>query len=336
MSGPRSDNESEDEEHVNKENTPTNASAAEANKQAAPEVRIIKVGGVSFLLDHESLKRLNSEFLNRKLALKAADTTAVAVGKSSPSIQQQGSSPHRRATNLDDEPVVTVVIEDADAESFSSFVHLARFGTLPTSIFNKEKREQLLQQAESVWGIRTQVEEALDKARTDFRTSCECLSVIERCLLFSPMSSTPPNFYQAGSNTAAPEFVPSQVVVPPVAAQRSSSSAASLPAGASAICLGGPHHNFRRDDGSRRVFCSSCGHRDIDWRYHVGDYYSNCDKCQKEITYKPDLGWCHKCRQCNSCQTSECPGVPIRQLEEQVIPYMMTALKLNETEMSFF
>ena len=81
MGGP--DNESEDEHVINKENTtPPMTPPKDTTKQPAAEVRIIRVGGVSFLLDQETVQKLNSEFLNRKIA-------ATDIIKSSPSVQQQ-------------------------------------------------------------------------------------------------------------------------------------------------------------------------------------------------------------------------------------------------------
>lgn len=321
MSGPTSD-EIDDTHQVNKENaTPTSPYSTSGTKPSPPEVRV-KVGGMSFVLDQETLTKLNSEYLNRRVMFKDPDVSP----KASPPIQeQQLGSPWKQTTHDD-----AVVVEEADAECFSSIVHMARFGTLPTSIFNSDKREMLLQQAETVWGIRSQVEAALDKARSDFRQSCNYADAINRCLM------TPVVAY-----ASAPEEIKTRCPTPPVPPMTAYASAksnfyAAVPPGELVLNLGGPHHNFRRDDGSRRVFCSSCGHRDIDWRYHVGDYYASCQKCQKEIRYKPDLGWCHKCRMCESCQTSECPGVPIKQLEDHVVPFMIATLKSQESSLSFF
>ena len=333
MSGPDNNNnnnndDSDDEHHVNKENaTPTKAAAA---KQHSTEVRI-RVGGVSFLLDQETLQKLNSEYWNKKIAMnQTSDTAAGGLAKSPPSVQQQQQDSPRRAATVN-EDVFVAVMDDADAECFSALVHMVRYGTLPTSIFNHEQRELLLFQADAIWGIRAQVEAALEKARADFRKSCDCAGAIQQCIMQAPMSSMPS---MAGKMFKVPVAVPVPFVG---ASSRSSYSSYSstVPTGATVVCLEGPHHNYRRGDGSRRVFCSSCGHRDIDWRYQLGDFYSNCMKCNKDIMYKPDLGWCHKCRMCDDCQTSECPGVPIRQLEEQVIPYMMATLKNNESALSF-
>lgn len=77
----------------------------------------------------------------------------------------------------------------------------------------------------------------------------------------------------------------------------------------SALVESRKHHNQRHDDGSRRVYCSSCGHRDIDSRFSKGDdYYVKCKVCSKRMTYDPDLGWCHKCSHCSNCQLSSCPN----------------------------
>ena len=335
MSGPvnsnANNNDSDDEHHVNKENaTPT---YSDATKPPSTEVRL-RVDGIPFLLDQETLQKLNSEYLNKMIASTVNSDTTGSLAKSPPSVQQQQQqqqlSPRR--TTVNDDACVTI-IDDVDAECFSALVHMVRFGTLPTSIFSYEKREMLLFQADVIWGVRDQVEAALEKARQDFRYSCDYPSAIQRCIMNYPISNMMASMQ--GTYTVPP------VARYPLCAESSvgsgySSYASSVPAGETALCLGGPHHNFRRDDGSRRVFCSSCGHRDIDWRYNIGDFYSNCMKCNKEINYKPLLGWCHKCCMCTDCQTSECPGVPIRQMEEQVIPYMMATLKDNEKALAFF
>ena len=318
MSGPAS--EETDRDQVNKENTtPSSPYSTSGTKPSPLEVRV-KVGGMIFVIDQETLAKLNSETLNRRVALKYVD----GPPKSSPPIQEQNQGSLRKQTSHDD----LVVVEEADAECFSSIIHMAKFGTLSTSIFNGEKREMLLQQADTIWGIRSQVDAALDKARNDFRSSCNCTDAIYRCLR-APGTA---------DGSTAVENTPTLPAPPVITAYTNAKAGcyAAVPPGESAVNLGGPHHNFRRDDGSRRVFCSSCGHRDIDWRYHVGDYYSSCQKCQREIRYKPDLGWCHKCRLCESCQASECPGVPIKQLEDQVVPFLIATLKSHESSLTFF
>lgn len=216
-------NESDDH-HINKENTAPIISEYDfgTKQNGDAEVRV-RVAGLSFLLDLDTVHKLNSELLNRSTLLK-----------SSPSLQEQGS-PWK---NIPDEENM-VVLDDADAECFSAFVHMARFGTLPTSIFSKEKRDLLLQQSD-VWGIRVQVEEALAKARNDFRNACDCAGAIHRCLLKAPMSALPL------LDSKARPFVPAASVN----STSASSSSASVASG-TALSLVGPHHNFRRDDGSR-------------------------------------------------------------------------------------
>lgn len=307
-----------DDEYVNKENaTPIMSLVKQPTGTTPPAAEMrIRVGGVIFVLDHDTLQRLNSEYLNQRLMLKDADDGNITVAA-------QGGL--RKTFSQED---ATGVVIEADPECFSAFLHMARFGTLPTSIFNREKRTLLLHQAENIWGIRSQVEEALEKARKDFRLSCDCVGIVNRCLMMSPLTSSIPPDVTGLTRLPAP--------VPLPVRSEAGSSYASMPPGASAICLSGPHHNFRRDDGQRRVFCSMCGNRDIDWRYHVGDYYSTCQTCSKDILYKPDLGWCHKCRQCSDCQAVECPGIPIKQLNEQVVPFMMACIKTNESSLSFF
>jgi len=68
------------------------------------------------------------------------------------------------------------------------------------------------------------------------------------------------------------------------------------------------HHNFRDHDFRGRVYCFDCGNRDMDSRFREGDRYTSCDRCQKEIRFKPDLDWCHKCKMCTSCQNLVCPN----------------------------
>jgi len=336
MSGPKE--EGRDDEHlVNKENS--TPKEARASTTATTEVRI-KVGGVGFLLDQATIQLFNSEYLNKKINVttQQAKTDAKATGK------QNDTS----VSDADADSFVAV-FDDADAECFSAFLHMIRYDSLPCkSIFSFEKRDMLLFQAEEIWGIREQVETALDKARADFRALCDIPGTIQRCIQQAPFAcSNSPNMLPQQQQYPMMEVgmfrqMPVSFPVPyPAAAgsngsSYSSSYESSLPPGGNVLCLEGPHHNYRRDDGSRRVFCASCGHRDIDWRYHIGDYYTNCMKCNKDILYNPNLGWCHKCRMCEDCQTSDCPGVPIRQLEEQVLPYLMTTLKENEQGLTFF
>lgn len=297
---------------------------------------IVCVGGMSFLLDPITIESLNSEYLNKKISDMSSQAASAArsdMKVKDSSDPESPSSQDTASTARSDDPdfgekhegnsKTVVRVDNANSECFSALIHMARFGgTLPTSIFKKEKKTQLLQQAEEVWGVQSQVEAALEKARIDFRDNCHCAQVVQRCLLRT--SSAAPFAY------TNPRLAPQQLVSNR-GRQASSSSRArtSSTAVSPGVYLGGPHHNHRRDDGSRRVFCSSCGHRDIDWRYHIGDYYrsvydtnsqffvlahylrvhahdtmtlfflfSSCQKCNKEITYKPDLGWCHKCRQC--------------------------------------
>lgn len=75
------------------------------------------------------------------------------------------------------------------------------------------------------------------------------------------------------------------------------------------------HHNQRESDGRGRIFCSDCGHRDIDsfnfpgeQLYVKGSKYTTCEGCNKMMECKPNLGWCHKCHKCDSCQSSKCPN----------------------------
>lgn len=85
------------------------------------------------------------------------------------------------------------------------------------------------------------------------------------------------------------------------------------------------HHNFRKDDGAGRIYCSDCGSRDMDSRWYGTGHgfgrcyeckqvrkseekYIDCKGCQKTVFYKKDLGWCHKCSLCSACQSTECPN----------------------------
>ena len=75
----------------------------------------------------------------------------------------------------------------------------------------------------------------------------------------------------------------------------------------------GQHHNKRHDDGrygpgNGRIFCDTCNSRDIDSTFSEGDPYLKCKGCSRQITYKPNLGWCHKCSLCINCQRDVCPA----------------------------
>ena len=83
------------------------------------------------------------------------------------------------------------------------------------------------------------------------------------------------------------------------------------------------HHNFRRDDGYGRIYCSDCGSRDFDSYLHDSktfciecngqkfgppSKYTDCKGCGKAVMYSKELGWCHKCSMCKRCQKSVCPN----------------------------
>lgn len=72
------------------------------------------------------------------------------------------------------------------------------------------------------------------------------------------------------------------------------------------------HHNFREFFGQGRIYCLGfkCAYRDIDTRVKDVTKYKNCERCSREINYKSNLGWCHKCGLCKICQASEfdCPN----------------------------
>ena len=242
-------NASDDEEHKNKENaTPgviSSSSYDTASRRCPSEVRI-RVGGMNFLLDYETIQKLNSELINQSLF----ETSDIGAPRTSPSRQQQrqqyassmAASPRKgfceESSSVSNQ--LSLIVDEGDAECFSALVHTARFGTLPTSIFSKEKRDLLLKQAEQIWNVRPLVEEGLNRARAEFQKTCDCADAIRQCLLKVPHSSLPP------SAVTPQPFVPAAVA----SLNPRASSYAFVPPGG-AVSLGGPHHNYRRDDGSR-------------------------------------------------------------------------------------
>jgi hypothetical protein len=69
------------------------------------------------------------------------------------------------------------------------------------------------------------------------------------------------------------------------------------------------HHNIRKDDGGGRIYCTDCNCQDFACLcfIYVGSKYATCAECNKGITFKHDLNWCHKCRMCVGCQKYHCP-----------------------------
>jgi hypothetical protein len=86
------------------------------------------------------------------------------------------------------------------------------------------------------------------------------------------------------------------------------------------------HHNSRRHDKQGKVCCVDCGLRvvgslielvgampcpDCQCRTRCRKTMSRdrkCRGCGQNVPYQPDLGLCHKCDTCTTCQTSECPN----------------------------
>ena len=160
-----------------------------------------------------------------------------------------------------------VFVVDADPEYFSLFLHLARCGgSIPQSLI-REKFEFLFEQAD-FWCIKERVETTILDERKK----------VENIIKDQIRCGCPPGLYELKSTI---EIAQSSKI----------------------------HHNNRRNDGCGRITCDICGHRDIDSRWYNDDgrtFYTSCKGCGKDIMYRSNLGWCHKCGLCKTCQPAEC------------------------------
>ena len=158
---------------------------------------------------------------------------------------------------------------DADASCFACFLHWSRFGTLPPFVVEKE---YFLEQAD-FWGLRDQVSVELQKIENERQKTIQQEITKE-------LDKEIPSYNRYRD-----------LVEKLVGAKQ--------------------HHNFRRDDGAGRIYCTTCGSRDYDsrwWGQSTFERYTDCKRCKRTITinYKKDLGWCHKCSKCISCQDPQC------------------------------
>lgn len=219
---------------------------------ACPEVIHVKVGGMWFALDQETYLKMNSPVLN------------AIIHVTSPS-----SGNRKTKTN-------EFILNEADHESFTSFLVMTRYDTLPLSVLSsKEKRDKLLQES-SFWGIRGAVERALEKAATEVK-----------------------DINDLGNETRQVE----------------AHTKTSQPGEASRVNLNcSEHHNQRKPEIagiSYGTFCTKCDFGEEKLVFLDGEAYSHCAQCRKQIPYQANLMWCHKCRCCVDCQREGCPGAAI-------------------------
>lgn len=115
----------------------------EANPQHDESVGrfvLIRVGGVVFCLDPTTIERLNSEPL----------VNLLNSGRPSDGIYEA---------------------KERDAECFSAFLHMARFGSIPMNLISKEDKKKRLMKEANYWGVRKLVDEVASRDRDLFRTS---------------------------------------------------------------------------------------------------------------------------------------------------------------------
>jgi hypothetical protein len=155
---------------------------------------------------------------------------------------------------------------DANAECFSAFLHHARYGDLPYTD-SAEKEKLMLDQAD-FWCIRSRINGSLLRLKQRLTEKVK-LQLAEKAKLQNELFSKKVKLHEK-------------------------------------LLRAKTHHNYRHDDGHRRIYCTDCGHRDIDSRYSDGDRYTECKQCDKIIYYSPILNWCHKCGRCAECQRTAC------------------------------
>ena len=193
----------------------------------ADEEYICLCGGrATFILDNDTIERLNSKLLNDIII-------------SEPEVLKFG---HRCFS------------VDADSEAFFSFVQMARYETLPVSLFtSSEKYDKLLKDAD-FWGIRSTVIDTISNIMNDLETRA--------------------TIQVAGS-----------------------------------VCdmENEPHHNSRRK-GQNLIsigsYCTQCSYTEDRCVFLEGELYASCKSCNKDIFYRSELSYCHKCCCCIKCQTT--------------------------------
>jgi hypothetical protein len=110
------------------------------------EVLLARVGGVLFALDQEAIRKFDSHVLT------------VLLDPHSPFEQPQDG---------------IYKVDEADAESFSAFLHLARYQTIPC-VFQHDTRRMILVEAD-FWGIQSKVEAAFSKNKKKCLVYCQTL-----------------------------------------------------------------------------------------------------------------------------------------------------------------
>ncbi len=202
------------------------------------------VGGTSFLLDADTIEKLDSSFLSTVISSQ--------------------SEYHLPGTGT-----YTV---DADPECFSAFIHFARFGSIPETYLDTQRKQLLINQA-GFWGIRAKVVQKLrdlgaeKKRREDAITE----SIIEEVQKGTVLKDLSEAFEK--------------------------------------VAMSKMHHNHRENDVCGRVYCTLCGNKDIETAWYSGDgteKYISCYRCKRDIMYQSNLGWCHQCSLCSQCQGPEC------------------------------
>lgn len=159
---------------------------------------------------------------------------------------------------------------DASAEHFSALLHMIRYGSLPCNMIVDAHNQEVLLQEAVFWGMDAmKVQEKIQQAKSTWKSSREVLQDAMKLSL---------------------EIEKSKM-----------------------------HHNFRANDGHGGIYCLHCGNRDMDDRWYSSSSksllllrsshkrYADCKNCRRTVNYKPNLGWCHKCRLCIQCQAGmEC------------------------------
>jgi hypothetical protein len=112
------------------------ASMASVKLQETEEVILIRVGGTQFSLDQTTIALFQSNFLNTLLNPESA-------------------------FKKPDDGVYNV---DANEECFSVFLHMVRYGSLPTCMVLDNSKESVLIQEAGFWGIETKVQHMVMQA----------------------------------------------------------------------------------------------------------------------------------------------------------------------------
>lgn len=117
----------------------------EAHETEESQLVVVRVGGIPFCLDGTTIDRMDSKLLSNVV---------------------------NRERGVTERPRNEVYeVRGRDAECFSAFVHMARFGSIPMNLISIEAKKKCLMREANSWGVRSLVDNVASKDRELFRES---------------------------------------------------------------------------------------------------------------------------------------------------------------------